>query len=73
MDVSMPGMNGIDATRRLKQETPEILVIILTGYDSPAYREAALNSKADGYVTKKALGEALLPTIRDICSRHEMQ
>ena len=73
MDMSMPGANGIDATRRLKREVPEVQVIVLTGYDLRAYREAALSSGASGYVNKKALVEALLPAIRDICSRHEVQ
>ena len=73
MDISMPGANGIDATRRLKREVPDAQVIVLTGYDLRAFQEAALCSGASGYVNKKALVEALLPAIRDICSMHEVQ
>ena len=63
MDVSMPGTNGIDATRQITSEMPETCVIVLTGHDLPEYREAALSSGASGYVVKKALIDALLPVI----------
>jgi DNA-binding NarL/FixJ family response regulator len=64
MDVRMPGMNGVAATRQLKAEMPELKVIILTIFDVQEYREAAMASGANGYVIKKFLIEDLLPTIR---------
>jgi len=64
MDVRMPGTNGIAATRQLKDEMPELRVIILTIYDLQEYREAALASGANGYVVKKSLIEELVPAIR---------
>ena len=64
MDVSMPGTNGIDATRQLKDEMPEVKVIMVSLFDSRQYREAALASGASGYVTKKSLIEELMPAIR---------
>jgi DNA-binding NarL/FixJ family response regulator len=67
MDVRMPGMNGIDATRQLKYEMPEIRVIILTMHDLKEYWEAAMASGASGYVVKGSLIEALLPTICRVC------
>jgi len=73
MDISTPGTNRIDATKQLKREVPEVQVIVLTGYDLRAFREAALSSGVTGYVNKKALVEALLPAIRDLCSIHEVQ
>ena len=73
MDLSMPGMNGMDATRRLKKEVPEVQVIVLTGCDLRVYREAALGSGASGYVNKRALVEALLPAIREICSGRKVR
>ena len=69
MDIGMPGTNGIAATRKLKLEIPEIRVIVLSGYDMQAYREAALASGASGYVVKRYLSEALVPAIRDTCSK----
>lgn len=65
MDVRMPGLNGLEATRRLKDEMPQLDVIILTLFDLDEYREAAANSGASGYVIKKSLIEALVPAIRD--------
>jgi DNA-binding NarL/FixJ family response regulator len=64
MDVRMPGMNGLQATRRLKDEMPELKVIILTVFEIQEYREAAMASGAIGYVIKKSLIEDLVPTIR---------
>jgi DNA-binding NarL/FixJ family response regulator len=64
MDVRMPGISGIDATRQLKDELPELKVIILTIFDLQAYRDAAIASGANGYVTKGSLFEELLPAIR---------
>jgi DNA-binding NarL/FixJ family response regulator len=64
MDVRMPGISGIDATRQLKDELPELKVIILTIFDLQAYRDAAIASGANGYVTKGSLFEELLPVIR---------
>jgi len=69
MDVRMPGTNGLDATRQLKEEMPELRVIILTIYDLQEYREAALASGANGYVVKKSLIEELLPAIREVMTR----
>jgi len=62
--VRMPGINGLEATRQLKDEMPKLEVIILTIYDLQEYREAALASGASGYVVKKSLIEELLPAIR---------
>ncbi len=64
MDVTMPGMNGIDATRQLKDEMPELKVIILSLLNVQEYREAARAGGASGYVVKTSLIEELLPAIR---------
>jgi len=69
MDVRMPGTNGLDATRQLKEEMPELRVIILTIYELQEYREAALASGANGYVVKKSLIEELVPAIRGAMTR----
>ena len=63
----MPGGNGVDVTRQLKDETPALKVIILTVFDVQEYREAAMTSGASAYVIKKSLVEELLPTIRAYC------
>jgi two-component system response regulator NreC len=64
MDVSMPGRNGIDATRQLKDEMPEVRVIILSIFDLPQYKEAAMAGGASSYVVKQSLFKELLPAIR---------
>ncbi len=64
MDISMPGMNGLDATRLLKAIMPELVVIILTIHDLEEYKVAATASGAYGYILKKSLMEDLIPAIR---------
>jgi two-component system NarL family response regulator len=63
MDVSMPGMNGIDATRRLLANKPDVRVIGLSAYADPHYVESMLDAGAVGYFTKGDAGEALLQAI----------
>ena len=60
MDISMPGMSGIEATRRLLAIKPEVRVIGLSAYADPHYVEAMLDAGAVGYFTKGDAGEALL-------------
>jgi DNA-binding NarL/FixJ family response regulator len=64
MDVRMPGMNGVSATRCLKEEMPDLKVIVLSVYDLDEYRNAALASGASAYVVKKSMIEELIPAIR---------
>ena len=64
MDVRMPRLNGVDATRQLKAEMPELKIIILTVFALEEYRQAALAAGANGYLVKKSLLEALVPAIR---------
>ena len=67
MDVRMPGISGIDATRQLKDQMPEVKVIMLSLFDLQEYREAAMASGANGYVLKKSMVEELIPEIRRFC------
>ena len=68
MDVRMPGTNGLDATRELKDEMPEVKVIMLSRFDVEEYREAARARGASGYVVKRDLIEELVPAIRRVVS-----
>jgi two-component system, NarL family, response regulator LiaR len=54
MDIHMPELTGIEATRRIRQENDEIRVLVLTAYDEPAYVHALLEAGADGFVLKTA-------------------
>ena len=67
MDVRMPGLNGVSATRKLREEMPEVKVIMLSVFDLPEYKDAAMVSGASGYVVKKSMIEALVPEIRRVC------
>lgn len=66
MDLTMPGMNGLEATRHLKTQPIAPYVVVLTLNDSSEYRAAALAVGADGFVTKSEIGTALLPLIHSL-------
>jgi len=63
MDVAMPGMNGLEATRQIKARPAAPRVVILTFYDNPEYRAVAQTVGADGFVTKSDFAAQLLPLI----------
>lgn len=64
MDVSMPGMNGIEATRILKTEHPQVKVLVLTAYDNQGYLRQLLEAGATGYVSKNLAARELIHAIR---------
>jgi DNA-binding NarL/FixJ family response regulator len=63
MDLALPGMNGLEATRRLKELASPPVVILLTMHNLEEYRLAAPQARADGFVTKSEFGVDLLPLI----------
>jgi DNA-binding NarL/FixJ family response regulator len=63
MDVSMPGMNGMEATRRIKAQPNAPRVVVLTSYDLPHYRVAATAAGADSFINKADFNAQLLPLI----------
>lgn len=69
-DVSMPQLNGIDATRELKKTHPDIKVIILTQHTNVKYAEAAFRAGARGYVIKSCAATELLDAIREVHVGH---
>lgn len=63
MDVSMPGMNGLDATRMLASTMADLKIILVSVYDIDEYKEAALASGAQAYLVKKDIVTELIPLI----------
>ena len=66
MDVAMPVMDGLKATRLIKETHPEIRVLILTQHDNPEYVQPLLEAGASGYVLKRAGGREVITAIRQI-------
>jgi DNA-binding NarL/FixJ family response regulator len=64
MDISMPGTNGLVATRRLKQRQPGLVVLVLTRHDEDTFLEELLRAGASGYVLKQSPPPQLLQAIR---------
>ena len=52
MDIKLPGENGLELTAKIKAKYPDVVVIILTSYDTPEYRQAAVQAKANHFLSK---------------------
>ncbi len=63
VDISMPDITGLELTRMVHQRWPDLKVIILTLFDTPLHRQAALEAGASGFVTKSTMGDDLIPLI----------
>lgn len=63
MDIAMPGTNGIEATRRIKETSPSTSVLVLTAYDDEQYIYALLDAGAAGYLLKNVSGEELARSV----------
>jgi DNA-binding NarL/FixJ family response regulator len=70
MDISMPEMDGLDATRRLKTVLPESKVLALTVHQDKQYFFEMLAAGAAGYITKQAAAEDLVAAVRAVAEGH---
>ena len=69
MDINMPGENGLELTRQIKQGYPHIVIVILTSYDLPEYREAAYRYGANYFLSKGSTnGQKLVGLVESILS-----
>ena len=68
MDITMPRMNGIEATRHLKRRWRDLPVLILSGHDDSVYERTARAAGADGFLLKKMAGAILWPVLAGLLS-----
>jgi DNA-binding NarL/FixJ family response regulator len=68
MDLELPGMSGIEATRRLKQSLPQLSVVVLTVFEEPTTILEAISAGADGYLLKRTSAPELLSQLKTIVS-----
>ena len=68
MDVRMPGINGIDATRQIVEAHPAVRVLVLTTFDLDEYAFAALRAGASGFLLKDATPAELVNAVRVVAS-----
>jgi PAS domain S-box-containing protein len=66
MDISMPNLNGLDATRQLRHLLPETRIVILSQHDSSEMVRQALNAGAHGYVVKSAVTTDLIAALKEV-------
>ena len=70
VDLMMPGLNGLDVTKAVKQRSPQTQIIILSMHDSEAYVVEALKKGAAGYVLKKSSARDLVEAINRVTAGH---
>ena len=66
MDIRLPGESGLELVKKIKRDHPEIVVVILTSYDLPEYRQAAEQSKANHFMTKDSPTQRFLTLVESI-------
>ena len=68
VDISMPVMNGIEATKEIKRIAPQTAILVLTAYDDDEYVFAILEAGAAGYLLKNARGSELIEAVRQVAA-----
>ena len=71
MDIRLPGENGLELIKKIKMNYPDVTVVILTSYNLPEYRQAALQNKADYFVTKDSPTQNFLALVESFCTNQK--
>ena len=66
MDIAIPGMDGLEATRRIKKKSSKVQILVLTQHDNKEYVLSSIKAGAAGYVPKRAMGSELVSAIRAV-------
>src|SRR5581483_35925 len=66
MDINLPGMNGVDCVRKLKELLPDTQIVMLTVYENTNIIFSALSAGASGYLLKKSSPEQLVEAVREV-------
>ncbi|RPI05847.1 MAG: response regulator [Ignavibacteriae bacterium] len=64
LDMSMPGLSGVEAARKIKSQFPNIYVYLCSAYELKEFRELNIDSPADGFIQKSSMKPELLAMIR---------
>ena len=70
LDITMPGLDGIEAARRLKRASIRAKLVILTVHEDPDYVRSALHAGCDAYVVKARMASDLIPAIHEALEGH---
>jgi two-component system response regulator NreC len=66
MDIAIPGMDGLEATRRIKKKNSKVQILVLTQHDNKEYILSSIKAGAAGYVPKRAMGSELVSALRAV-------
>lgn len=69
-DISMPGMDGLEATRRLRAVVPGVRVLVLSVHTEPSWVRAAFDAGACGYLSKTSASEEIATAVREVLKGH---
>lgn len=70
LDISMPGLNGIQVAQILRRTAPETKIVVLTGYDNEQYAQALVHLGASGYLSKTTSSQELIRALRFVHAGH---
>jgi DNA-binding NarL/FixJ family response regulator len=70
MDINMPMLNGLEATRKIKKDAPHIKILVLSAHDNEEYIIQVIRSGANGYMLKNSSAEDLFSAIRSVYTGH---